>query len=174
MPVHRTGSVSRSRGRSQRRKLVWATSAVLHNGVAAGGKFNDDLLLNLKVVGSSVLGATIMRTHLRIAVADNPTGGPSMGGYLGLIVSTAPTVTNLDPSVAFADDWLLNSSMGPTHVPGNSILLDATHIAYGVYFDIRAKRKIQELNEVYFLCFTNTGANAINVQTFVKTLVALP
>jgi len=162
--------------RPARRKLVWATAVGTHTGVAAAGKFNDDLLANLEVAGSSVLGATIMRTHLSIAITDVTTGAPAMGVYVGLIVSTAPTVTNLDPSTAFGDDWMLLTSFGPGTSNGNVALFGASNVTiyYGSRFDVRSKRKIEELGEKYFLCVQNSGANSVNIGTFTRTLIALP
>jgi hypothetical protein len=48
------------------------------------------------------------------------------------------------------------------------------HIYYGKFFDVRSKRKIEELNEQYTLAITNAGANTIGLSWFVRTLLALP
>jgi len=154
----------------QRRKLVWATANNSHT-VAAGGKFNDDLLANLEVAGSSVLGATVMRIHSRIAITC-AANDAALGLFVGFIVDTAPTVTNLDPSVAFGDNWMLLSEISPS--VGKNQMLNGTSIFYGDEFDIRSKRKVQELGEKLFLCGTSAHSTSITIGTFTRTLIALP
>jgi len=174
MPGSRHGTRVVHHATAQRRKLVWATAAESFT-LAPAARRNTDLLGNLKTVGASVLGTTVMRTHTVIAVTDTVAGAPAMGLYLGWVVDDAPTATNLDPSTSFGDDWMLLTQLAPGYARNSSVLGDAGgHIYYGERFDLRAKRKIEELNEQYLLCYENAGANTISVGMFTRTLLALP
>jgi len=163
------------RGRGgQRRKLVWATD-FFNVTVAAGAKLPQrDLLANLEVAGASVLGSTIVRTHTQWAITWL-TSDTAPGFFYGYIVNTAPTVTNLDPSSAsaFGDDWMLHSTMAPGNV-NRQAFVTGTNIFAGHEVDLRAKRKIQELSEKYWLVLANTGPAVLAVSGFTKTLLALP
>ena len=174
MPVHHRRSnaiVGRPR---QRRKLVWATDFFSGVNVGAGAKLPQrDLLANLEVAGSSVLGATIMRTHFRFVAQGVLTDGPSL--FHGFIVNTAPTVTNLDPSssAAFGYDWMLLDTLS-AGTALNSYSPTSTTLTFGTTIDLRSKRKIEELAEKYWYVLTNVTASAITVSGFTRTLVALP
>jgi len=170
MPVSHRRSVPSGRMRPQHRKLVWATSSVTHT-IAAGAKTNDDLLANLETVGASVLGATIMRIHTKIAITQTAADA-SLGVFAGWIVDTAPTVTNLDPATSFGDDWMLLTELAPS--TGTQVQTVGTVIFYGENFDIRSKRKCEELNEKLFLCLTNAGSGSVTLGAFSRTLIALP
>ena len=164
--------------RPQRRKLVWATDLFSNVTVGAGAKLPQrDLLAGLEVAGSSVLGATIMRTHMQLAMTSAGVLVNPPGVFVGFIVNSAPTVTNLDPGVSFYDDWMLNTSFSPsTNVPGNTTLVDAASatLFWGVRIDLRSKRRIEEMGEKYWFTLSNTGAASIAVSGMTKTLLALP
>jgi hypothetical protein len=172
MPLHRGRSIAVSGRRPQRRKLVWATANLVNLTIAAGAKRNDDMLLNLQVVGASTLGATVMRTHMTLAFAE-ATADTGQGVYLGLIVANAPTATNIDPSVDFGDDWMLLRVVGPQSNNRNTVVI-GTNELWGQEIDLRAKRKLEELNERYFLCMKNNGSGVVNFSMFCRTLLALP
>jgi hypothetical protein len=144
--------------------------------VAAGAKLPDrDLLLQLETPGASILGSTIMRTHTSLAIgwalADTQ---PSL--VIGFIVDNAPTVTNLDPSVAFGDDWLHLQQLAPGTVNRQMMLPSGTPTNYfaGHEFDLRGKRRIHQLGMRYFMCLTNNGNSTLQINAFTRTLVALP
>jgi hypothetical protein len=166
---HRSSVVRAAR--PQRRKLVWATDQLTTQTLASGARLNRDLLANLETAGSSVLGATVMRTHTVMSVTWN-TADASQGVVYGYIVDTAPTVTNLDPSTSFGDDWMLLSNL----TPGTSMntVIEGTNVNAGRIIDLRAKRKIEELAEKYFIAVTNIGSSTISVALFTRTLIALP
>ena len=160
--------------RPARRKLVWATDNFSAVTVAAGAKLPQrDLLANLEVAGSSILGATIMRTHGRYAFSE-ATADTGQGCYVGFIVNTAPTVTNLDPSsaAAFGDDWMLHTVMGPP--TAQNWVFIGTNELWGYTVDLRAKRKIEELSEKYWLVMANAGSGNVSISGFTKVLLALP
>ena len=168
----RTGA---PRPRGQRRKLVWATDIFQNVAVGPGAKLPQrDLLANLEVAGSSVLGATIMSTHATLSFSE-PASDTAHGVYAGFIVNSAPTVTNLDPSspAAFGDDWMLLRVMSPSHA-NRQVYINGTSLVWGQEIDLRAKRKIEELSEKYWFMFTNGASGTVNTSGFIRTLIALP
>jgi hypothetical protein len=174
MPPYRGRAVSVGRRRGSRRKLVWATNQLASTSVGAGAKLNMvDLLGNLETPGASTLGATVMRTRMNVAATFLTTDtGP--GVIFGLIVDDAVTVTNLDPANAFGDDWMLLRTFGPTAAYPGTATVQGTNWFCSLMIDLRAKRKIEELAERYFLCMTNQGSAAVQFGAFTRTLIALP
>ena len=163
-------------GGRQRRKLVWSSSnATVARSVGAGQSLNDDLLSNLRVAGSSVLGGTVIRTHswvyVRFLTADT---GPSV--FMGYLVDTAPTGTNLINAQTDQQlDWMLLEFRTPSSGDGGQRLdVGTTELITAYKHDLRSKRKMEELGERYFFCITNTGSNSITYSRFTRTLVALP
>ena len=149
---------------------MWATDSFTQS-LGAGNKINRDLLANLETAGSSVLGATIMRTHSYIAVSDL-WASATIGLTVGYIVDTAPTVTNLDPTTAFGDDWMLLRTLAPSYA--TQATTNNTILFYGQEIDLRSKRKVEEIGEKYFLCFANQGSASVTLGAFTRTLIALP
>jgi hypothetical protein len=159
--------------RSQRRQLVWATDALPATSIGAGAKLNQrDLLGNLETPGAGILGATVMRIHATFAFTWlNTDTAPAV--YIAYIVDDAPTVTNLDPSTAFGDDWMLLSQITPGSCNRQLVALSTTLYA-GHEIDLRSKRRLGELNDKLFLAMENPGTQAVSVSAFTRTLVALP
>jgi hypothetical protein len=169
MPMHHQRSSHAVRG--QRRKLVWAT---LDQSVtmAGGAGSNLNLLASLSVAGASLLGITIMRTHLDLwrtgqvsALADSL--------RLGLIVDRVAAVGAGPPAgaVTAADgeaDWILwrHEFAAPT--------FGATGGSNYLVYDVRAKRKMQELDQAYLLCLFNAAGGAQTWSISGRILVALP
>ena len=160
-----------SGGRRQHRKLVWATSIVQNTAIAAGTRNATDLLSTIKAAGASVIGATIMRTHVKLAFSE-ASADTNVGPYLGLIVNSAPTATNPDPFSDVYDDWMLNTSLGPA-TADNVYFIGANEL-WGYTFDLRAKRKIEEMSEKYQLILSNQASGSVTFSMFTKTLLALP
>jgi len=114
----RTGFARRT---SSRRKLVWATSSTLVS-LGASPTFNNiDLLANLRVAGSSVLGATIMRTHLTLMV-DNTGRAVTSRSTFGLVVED---LENVGGVVDLASN---PGRTGPTWSPGALSLIRALSV----------------------------------------------
>jgi len=154
-----------SRG-TARRKLVWATfnnsfiiASTAHNAV--------DLLANLKVAGSSVLGGTVMRTHVSFGFQW---GAVTDFWQIGLIVGRGSDIgtAQLDPNSNPGDDWMLNMQVFP-HASGATV--DA---ATCVTVDNRSKRKLEELDQTYLLSVHNGTAGSHAVQVYARSLVAMP
>lgn len=171
MPYRRIRPARVSTGRRQRRKLVWATQQSTSVALPTGNKQNIDLLGNLETAGSSILGATVMRTHtiVNCVEANADTG---KGVFLGWIVDSATTATTIDPSTGFGFDWMLLTVLPPEL--GKSEFLDGTNLRWAQEYDLRSKRKIEELAEKYFLCIQNQGSGTVTFSSFSRTLLALP
>ena len=153
-----------------RRKLVWSTFDQTLAALAAGAHVNVNLLAELAVAGSSLLGITIMRTHVRFTTGS--TGVVTDGLVYGLVVGRALDVgvgVGPNPNTDHDIDWLLIDRYFPVTTGGGAFTDDTQ-----VIIDNRAKRKMQELQQSYLFSVTNTGATAITPRVFARTLVALP
>jgi len=64
-------------------------------------------------------------------------------------------------------DWMLwrHETAAPTYTPGGSNVIE---------YDIRAKRKMQELNQAYLLCLLNSAGGSKTITIQARTLLALP
>jgi hypothetical protein len=160
------------RPRGPRRKLVWATVQQIPAGtLASGGKANFDLLGNLETVGASVLGCTVIRTIV-LHTCSEATADTNQGMYVGLLHADVVNVTNIDPSTNFGADWSLLTVNGPP--TAQQVYFSGTNTIWGQRYDIKAKRKIEELGEKYLLCFENAGSGQVSYTFFARTLIALP
>jgi hypothetical protein len=118
-----------------------------------------------------------MRTHIKISLTAADTDA-NPGAFFGTIVvdSTMQAAGRPDPSTDFAADWLYLSLMGPgiaqntTVGPPNA----PTEWLYGNEVDVRARRRLHEMNDNYVFCLKNSGSAALNYTLFVRALVALP
>ena len=173
MPTRYVGRHRRVSTRPQRRKLVWATAQITGATVAAGAQIvPTDLLNNLKVAGSSVLGATVMRTHARIEVIQVSTA-TTEGCGIGFIVDDAgqPGAPAGVPSIGdFGNDWMLLDTMFWGD-PGSVVIGGSVFFNHQV--DLRSKRRIEELQERYLFCFQNNGNTNVVLSLWCRTLVAL-
>jgi hypothetical protein len=158
-----------------RRKLVWATSGQLNQSVGQT-PLNYDFLQNLRVAGSSVLGATVMRVHLDLSVAWTAvTPATSNGLAIGFCIEDTDLVGAGDVSPGAAGrDWMLRQDF----LPGsgrNTVSIAAASPVEGFQVDLRAKRKVQELNQTLCFVLQNTAAaGGLPVSFFARTLIALP
>jgi hypothetical protein len=156
---------SRSMG-SNRRKLVWATANTSIAAIPVAGGFGLDLTGNLRTAGASVLGGTVMRTHLVLSL---PFVNVSDFWAVGLLVCRdVDLAAGIDPNTNPGDDWMFYRQYFPT---ASGAAVDSVR---EVVVDLRSKRKFQELEQRYGLhVFNHTGA-AKTVPLFARTLVALP
>jgi len=149
-----------------RRKLVWSTTDQSVT-LIAGANTSLNLLAALSVAGSSLLGVTIMRTHLTLAIDTAVTAADRL--RVGFVVDrvsevgAASAITAADPEL----DWMLwrHETAAPTFGSGGSNVLE---------YDLRAKRRMQELNQAYLLCITNSAGGSKTITVAGRTLVALP
>ena len=124
-----------------------------------------DLLAEYKLAGGSTQGITIMRTHIALNVTS-ASAGVGDGAFVGLVVGTdADTATQVTPTEPFLD-WMLYTSI---YSAGGGGVINSHEI------DLRAKRKMQELNQIYWLDLAALlGTNATQVAFTARTLIALP
>jgi len=141
--------------------------------MAAGDRSNVDLLAELEVAGASVLGVTIMRTHIRFTTAF--ANATAAGGLTyGLLVDRKLDVgRNVGPNPISEHelDWMLldkyfpNNSGGLTQATANDV----------VTIDNRSKRKMQELSQAYLFSILLSGTtDSATPRIWARTLVALP
>ena len=149
---------------AQRRKLTWATVRAAPQTITTTGTLVD-LLSEYKLAGGSTQGITIMRTHIALNVTA-ATAGVGDGAFVGLVVGTdVDTATQVTPTEPFLD-WMLYTSV---YAAGGGGVINSHMI------DIRAKRKMQELNQIYWLNLVALlGVNATQVAFTARTLIALP
>ena len=154
---------------TQRRKLVWATVDQSVT-IIAGAKTNVNLLAALSVAGSSLLGVTIMRTHVEIAPTTALTLGDGLrvGFLVARVADVGAGVTGSpDPSDPELD-WMLwrHEHVTPLGIaPGGGDVL---------VYDIKAKRKMQELNQAYILSLLNSAGGSKTLYIQGRILLALP
>ena len=157
--------------RRQRRKLVWST---IDQSVtmAAGVGSNVNLLASLSVAGASLLGITVMRTHLDLW-RTGQVSALGDGLRLGLIIDRVAAVGAGPPAgaVTAADpeaDWMLwrHEFAAPTFGPSGG----SNYLTY----DVKAKRRMQELDQAYLLCLFNAAGGSQTWSIAGRILVALP
>jgi hypothetical protein len=179
MPVrHRRTRAGSSRG--ARRKLVWAQFSATVTYTAVNQYVSLDLLQTYKAaVGASSAGITIMRTHLTVSQTTAPTPGQSQ--WLGLRVDDLAQVVNVPAAVAATNpnprdnpyvDWMLSDQVVYDNEgqPGR-----AQSPFQGWVIDLRAKRRMEEVQEAYLLTLVNdTGVAASSLHVFSRVLIALP
>jgi hypothetical protein len=168
MPGIRRRTAFSNRSSTQRRKLVWATSNSGQVATAAGIVWVSDLLTAFHVGGASTLGATVMRTHMTLQLNPYVALGDSF--TIGIIVGRLSDVAARLPSPA-ADpevDWMLLRQGKATY---SGAAIDATR---EIEIDLRAKRKLQELDQTLLLCVLNGTAQGSFLAHYTRVLLALP
>ena len=165
MPTRRI-RVSRAGGRrTQRRKLVWATVDSTGIAVTAGGTVLVNALAPFITGGASVLGCTVMRTHL---YAFPDTAEPGAWTFGMIVGRGSDTGTELDPLTHPELDWMLLTQRNGTYSGATPDAITAFE------FDLRSKRKMEEQGQRYTLVFHNGGVASRNMRYFCRTLIALP
>jgi len=163
----RRSRLVRGGGGRSRRKLVWATADGTIALAASPNSVNVDLTPNFRVAGASLLGVTIMRTRGSLTV-DNT--GRAVGNRVkwGFLVGRT---TDLPGTIALANDdsldWMLIQSQNPVS-SGGAVGQERFEV------DLRARRKMQELDQAYLLAASNTSGAAMSIRYYVRTLLALP
>ena len=151
--------------RPQRRKLVWATVDSTGVAVPAGGTDVVNLLSPFITGGASVLGCTVMRTHLYV-MPDTELGAWTIGLIIG---RTDDVGADLAPLTHPELDWMLLTQHFGTHSGATPDAITPGR------FDVRSKRKMEEQGQRYLFVFTNgDGSAARNMRFFARTLIALP
>ena len=153
--------------RRHRTPTTWADS-LQGASLATGHNSNGDLLAGLEVAGSTTVGLTVLRTHLMLQV----NGFSAQSDYMLVGLAIVP-IEDIGTVVDWASrpymDWMLRYAVYPTYSGGT---LDTGRI---VEFDIRAKRRLREMQQTYAICTKAVTASAtISYNSLCRTLVRLP
>jgi hypothetical protein len=156
---------------SQRRKLQWADFAT-QSTLAAGATSRLNMLSNYETVkGSSSSGSTIMRILLRTVVWPSATFSATQQLAYGILHTSSTIATTLDVLASPYEDWMLDDIAWMPFIPpagsASSLVVDRLQ-------DIRAKRKLDELDSGLFLCLSNGGTTATAFAFHARILLALP
>jgi hypothetical protein len=176
MPVRHSRSFARGgsmRGFSAaaQRKRIWATSTASNVAVASGVDLPAvDLLAGLEAGGVGIIGGTVVRSHVWISAACTATD-TNPGFLYGLLVSDKASAK---PSAKtdFYVDWMMLREVGTATRNGPALF--STAYSYNEQQDIRAKRRIHEMNDTLWLLLSNVGSQSQNFSYFIRTLVLLP
>lgn len=161
----------RRRGRSvgrrgPRRKLVWARAADLNitcipsTVPAPVDAQSVDLLRDFESnYGAQLIGATIMRVRGLISVVPSQNGGQSFYGAIGLKVDNQniaiDSAAQRVASLSKYDRWFMYQ---PVVFQGGGSAIVAPQLPLQFMVDVRAKRKIDELDDTLWLCAESFGS----------------
>jgi hypothetical protein len=164
---------------SQRRETTWArtteTIAIAANTTA----LSYDLLASFKAAGGQQQGCTITRTHVNISVTNVINSGDTFSWGLlrgqntdvGTPTPVGSPVPDLDPY----EDWLMWSF--ETAASSESGAVTGAHFFPGgsnnARYDIRAQRRLANLQEAYIAVFKRQVVVAANLNLAVTTSVLL-
>jgi hypothetical protein len=167
-------------GRTERRRTDWARqsgSFTLTTGTASATTV--DLLTQYKADGGNTAGVTVARTHLRMAITSDVTGGDDFywGLYRGAISNVGSELSGSPtPFTDPYNDWAmwqhLVASLDVLSTTGYAHYWPATN---NHEYDIRSKRRIDQVQMGWLLCVeAGVLANTIVVNYQASTLVMLP
>jgi hypothetical protein len=153
--------------RRRPRRTVWSSINTTSQVIAAAATSNVDLLGPLDVAGGSVLGLTVVRTHLRIVVQNFAAAADEI--LVGTCVLPNEDVgTTVNRASNMGRPWAFYNIL----VPAAS---GATVNAVADFdFDIKAMRRIPAPDASYLLCWMNNSAASKTVTYLARTLVKLP
>jgi hypothetical protein len=164
MPNHR---LARSAHRTAvRRRTTWARSIGTLSNAAAGTYDTVDLLGQFKTAGGTTFGCTVARIHLRLSQVSVPTIGDELG--IGIIkgqdTDVGVTIAGAPQPVTHPyEDWLWWSVFFACDQPGaGSHMFPGGSGCYEV--DVRAKRKLEDLDECLNLVSVNPVAGTFPAQ----------
>jgi len=160
--------LSRSPVRRQRRRLEWADSLITFNAVANNTLQVFDLLANFVADGGSREGLTIIRTRIDASYAPSGTGDRSTLGLIVENVGAGAGPALMNPLSNPYEPWLLIKTLYPT---SSGATVDATS-TYTI--DLKSKRKVQHVQETYWLTWITTAAANNSANFHVRALIALP
>lgn len=164
--------------------MVWARQSVTFPNIAANGVWLDLLELFRATLGltANLPGTTVQRIRGDLQFIH---GGPpaigATGVTLGIKVDNLATNASAESVVNLPnDDWMLFQHV-PLTMPGATgggpFDLGSPLALYGAHFDVRSKRRIDEVEETLWLSMVpgDTRANvATDAHGWISILLALP
>jgi len=112
-----------------------------------------------------------MRTHARLYVSLANTAS-AVGIDYGFIVNDLSS-GNTPNAGALGANWMLLDSMGLEDNDDSGLVISSTSFFLSRKVDLRAKRKMEELDEVYNLVLTNNSNVVASFSFFARVLIAL-
>jgi hypothetical protein len=163
-----------TRSGSRTRHTTWATysgnSVVLGTGLQTAP---IDLLANLELSGIGILGATILRTHLRMGYSST-TADTGPGVYAGLFIEDSTLISATAPNVK--TDLERDYMMWQFQDPGlaRNSMVDGTSILWGEEWDLRTKRILHQANDKMYLALFNNSSGNLTYSVAARILLSLP
>jgi hypothetical protein len=126
------------------------------------------------MAGGIEMGITVVRTLVRVvpltapALGDSVTLGCIIGRQQGAASDLAdPTTAGLTTTDQTLLHWgyLQHFTAAPTYTPGGSNVIE---------FDLRSRRKISEIGDVWMISIKHGGAVASTYRIFARSLYLLP
>jgi hypothetical protein len=173
----RTRRISGARRSAPRRHSTWAVKFVQNASVPTATGSSTDLLAGLEVGGVGIVGGTVVRTHVALAVSSvqADTGPACVWGLVKWDKTTAaPNSPQADTD--FYVDWgmyrFLDPGLATSSQPEPAVT--PTAIVWGKEYDCKARRRMEEMNDSWFFQFRNLGSGTQTVTYLIRTLVLLP
>ena len=168
----------RNSGSVARRRTTWARDNLLVGPVATGNHWvTNDLLATFKSAGGNQQGVTVGRIHLRGSIWSAVAAGDqfALGVIRGQDTDVGSSVVGSPNPVANPyEDWLFWGIYTASNAGGSGVY-SPTGLTNVIEIDIKAKRRLEELDQQLQLVVMNvvTGAS-INSSWSVSTLLLLP
>jgi len=163
--MRRSGSASLRR---PRRRLEWA-DFVGEGSTAAGAMSQTNMLGGYETAfGADASGCTVTRILLEAYVAPAATPSADVRLQFGILHASI-NQTGVNVRTMPYEDWML-------HAYANCWLGSANMSAttYQRFFDLRAKRKLDELSSTLWICLQNPGGVTAFHAFHARILLALP
>jgi hypothetical protein len=142
-----------------------------------------DLLQSYKAaVGNTIAKNTIMRTHLSVVPQIMATGDTWRIGVRVYEVDDITTTPQANALVANPkDDPYVDWALATQSITDNGLFANVggsvgLHGTQGLNFDLKSKRKLNNLQETWGLCIYQESVTTVNkaYKVFARTLMALP
>jgi hypothetical protein len=165
-------------GNSDRRRTTWARDNLTPTPIATGNHWEtSDLLATFKSSGGNQQGVTIGRIHLRISIWSAVAEGDqiAIGVIRGQDTDVGTSVVGAPNPIANPyEDWLFWGVYTASDAGGSGVY--SPHGLTNVLeFDIRAKRKLMNLDEqLQLVVMAAVVATSVSYSASVSTLLLLP
>ena len=161
-----------------RRKVVWGLSAVTNQSLLTATNATPvDLLAGLRTAGVGLVGGTVVRTHVWLSLVSTAADA-SPSAVWGIVVwdKSGLGATTANPNTDFYIDWMMHREISPGTSPCSIGLPigTPTEIAYGNEYDVKARRRLHEMNDTPVFSLFNQGTGTLTYSWFVRTAVMLP